>query len=84
MSGYADNRIVFIERVHQYEDVLADFFGFFPHVVPGGIVAVHDVVETWPGPLRAWHEHIKHHLQGVGYCSTLGYGVKPDSVRNQR
>ena len=54
-----------------------DFFGFFPHVVPGGIVAVHDVVETWPGPLRAWHKHIKQHLQDVGYCSTLGYGVKP-------
>ena len=68
--------LLFIDGSHDYGDVLADFFNFFPHVVPGGIVAVHDVVKTWPGPLKAWHKCIKHHLRDIGYCSTLAYGVK--------
>ena len=75
--------MLFIDGSHRYEDVLKDFFGFFPHVVPGGIVAVHDVVETWPGSLQAWHGDIKHHLSGVGYCSTLGYGTKPSLLENR-
>ena len=70
--------LLFIDGSHQYEDILADFSGFFSFVVPGGIVAVHDVVETWPGPLKAWHDHFKHQLEEVGYCSTIGYGSKPD------
>jgi len=69
-------QFLFIDGSHDYEDVLADFEGFFPHVAAGGIVALHDLVETWPGPLRAWNESIKHQLTGIGYCSTLGYGRK--------
>lgn len=69
--------MLFIDGSHQYEDVIADFSGFFPCVVAGGIVAVHDVEEKHPGSLKAWHEHIKYHLKNVGYCSTLAYGIKP-------
>lgn len=69
--------MLFIDGSHEYEGVLADFHGFFPYVVPGGIVALHDVVETWPGPLRAWHNVIKYALLDVGMCSTLAYGIKP-------
>jgi predicted O-methyltransferase YrrM len=69
--------LLFIDGAHQYEDVLADFYGFLPHVVPGGIVALHDVVETWPGPLRAWNEVVKHELVDLGACTTLAYGTKP-------
>jgi predicted O-methyltransferase YrrM len=72
--------LLFIDGSHHYEDVLTDFASFFPHVVPGGIVAAHDVVETWPGSFRAWHEHIKFQLRNVAYCSTLGYGIKPNSL----
>jgi predicted O-methyltransferase YrrM len=68
---------LFIDGSHQYEDVIADFHGFYPHVVPGCGVAVHDVVETWPGPLKAWRDVIQHKLSNVGTCSTLAYGVKP-------
>lgn len=69
---------LFIDGSHRYEDVLADFAGFFPHVVTGGIVAFHDVCESWPGVLKAWHETILHQLKEVGYCSTIGYGRKPE------
>ncbi len=71
---------LFIDGSHQFADVLADFRGFFPHVVPGGIVALHDLHETWPGPRRAWEECIRYELAEVGYCSTLGYGRKPAGV----
>lgn len=74
--------MLFIDGSHQYEDVLADFNGFFPHVAHGGLVAVHDVVETWPGPQKAWHEHIKHNLNHIGYCSTIGFGIKPLHMRH--
>ncbi len=69
--------LLFIDGSHEYEDVVSDFLSFFPHVVAGGIVAVHDVVNTWPGPLKAWNEVIKHHLENTGSCTTLAYGTKP-------
>lgn len=76
-SGYLHQVVWQRHGSHDYEAVLADFHGFFPHVVPGGIVALHDVVETWPGPLRAWQETIQHQLTDVGYCTTLAYRRKP-------
>jgi predicted O-methyltransferase YrrM len=68
---------LFVDGSHQHEDVLADFNGFFPHLVSGGIVAFHDVTEGWPGVLRAWRETIKDQLTEIGYCDALGYGRKP-------
>ncbi len=69
--------LLFIDGSHRYEDVLADFAGFFPHVVARGIVAFHDVNEYWPGVLKAWHETIKHQLRGTGRCGCIMYGRKP-------
>ncbi len=69
--------LLFVDGSHSYEDVLADFVGFYPHVSRGGIVAFHDVNESWPGVLRAWNETIKHQLTEIGYCEGLGYGRKP-------
>ncbi|MHB8638633.1 MAG: class I SAM-dependent methyltransferase [Candidatus Acidiferrales bacterium] len=69
--------LLFIDGSHRYEDVLMDFEGFSPHVVPGGIVAFHDVSEDWPGPLRVWHEIAKHRLVDVGCCQSLAHGRKP-------
>src|SRR5262245_60523285 len=46
--------LLFVDGSHLYEDVLADFAGFFPFVVQGGIAALHDVVnESWPGVGKA-------------------------------
>lgn len=73
--------LLFIDGSHQLADVLDDFHNFFPHVVPGGIVALHDVVEDWPGPLRAWNEHIRHRLVNIDRCETLFYGRKSPSSK---
>lgn len=67
----------FIDGSHQYEDALVDFYGFLPYVVADGIVALRDVVETWPGPLESWNGVIRHCLENIGACSTLAYGSKP-------
>jgi predicted O-methyltransferase YrrM len=71
--------LLFIDGSHSYEDVLADFAGFFPHVVPGGIVAFHDVRnESWPGVAKAWAK-IDSQLTEVGYYDSIGFGRKPNS-----
>jgi len=69
--------LLFVDGSHRYDDVLADYFGFLPHVAPGGILAFHDVEPSWPEVLRAWDDIIKHELRDVGYWSTLAYGRKP-------
>jgi predicted O-methyltransferase YrrM len=68
--------LLFIDGSHHYEEVVADFNGFFPHVISGGVVAFHDVDETKPGVLRAWNEIFKNHLEGIGFCQRLAYGRK--------
>jgi len=69
--------LLFIDASHVFEDVLADFEGFFPHVVPGGIVAFHDVCEEWPGPRRVWEEVATQRLIEIGSVDSLAYGRKP-------
>lgn len=69
--------LLFIDGSHQYEDVLADFADFFSYVIPGGIVALHDVDPGHQGPYRVWDEHAKGKLTDIGRCSTLAFGRKP-------
>jgi predicted O-methyltransferase YrrM len=69
--------LLFIDGSHIYEDVLADFASFLAHVVPGSIIAFHDVHENHPGVLKAWHKTFKHQLTDIGYCDSIGYGRKP-------
>jgi hypothetical protein len=76
---------LFIDGGHEYEDVLADFETFSPHVVVGGIVAFHDChnFETdpnapvgFPGVVRVWRENAVPVLSERGMCATLAYGTK--------
>lgn len=69
--------LLFIDGSHQYEDVLSDFESFFVHVVPGGIIALHDVIQGWDGPYRVWHEHVRARLVDTGTCASIAYGRKP-------
>lgn len=69
--------LLFIDGSHIYEDVLADFNNFYPYVVPGGVIALHDVEPGHTGPLRVWNEHVKGKLTDIGACATLSFGKKP-------
>jgi predicted O-methyltransferase YrrM len=70
--------ILFIDGSHEYEDVKADFFAFYPFVRPGGIIALHDIHGMWTGVIKFWGE-IKEQelLLNTGKVSSMGYGVKP-------
>ncbi|MCX7744995.1 MAG: class I SAM-dependent methyltransferase [Flavobacteriales bacterium] len=69
--------ILFIDGSHEYEDVKADFYGFYPHVKKGGIVAIHDIKGKWEGVIRFWKEVCNSGLlDNIGMVSSLGYGTK--------
>ncbi|MBG1267032.1 class I SAM-dependent methyltransferase [Nostoc sp. WHI] len=67
---------IFIDGSHQYLDVLKDFELSFSLVKNGGWIAFHDVVPTWPGPERVWHNIAKLRLVNHEYSSTLACGQK--------
>ncbi|QSJ20799.1 class I SAM-dependent methyltransferase [Nostoc sp. UHCC 0702] len=67
---------IFIDGSHQYLDVLKDFEMSFPLVKDGGWIAFHDVIATWPGPERVWHNIAKLRLANHEYSSTLACGQK--------
>lgn len=65
---------LFIDGSHVYEDARRDFDMFYPHVVRGGLVALHDV-GSHEGPTAVWEER-RHLLERSGRLSTLAYGYK--------
>jgi predicted O-methyltransferase YrrM len=70
---------LFIDGSHDYEDVLADFQSFSPCVKPGGVVAFHDVIDTWPGVLKVWTDVASVVLRETSFCATLAFGRIQDS-----
>ncbi|MCC3529438.1 MAG: class I SAM-dependent methyltransferase [Microcoleus sp. PH2017_22_RUC_O_B] len=76
------NKIDFIsiECSHQFLDVLKDFELSFPLVKEGGWIAFHDVVPTWPGSERVWHNIAKHCLVNHQYSLTLACGQKKSTT----
>jgi len=43
-------RFLWIDGDHTYRGAKTDFDGFFSHVAPGGIVALHDALNFFQGP----------------------------------
>jgi len=50
---------LFIDANHEYESVNRDFEQWEPFLKIGGIVALHDVSASWPGPTRVRDERFK-------------------------
>jgi predicted O-methyltransferase YrrM len=73
--------LLFIDGSHEYADVLADFETFYPHVVPGGVVAFHDVLPDWPGPFKVWQEIASPVLYDTAHRATLAFGRKQPKVK---
>jgi glycosyltransferase involved in cell wall biosynthesis/predicted O-methyltransferase YrrM len=67
---------IFIDGSHQFLDVLKDYELSLPLVKEDGWIAFHDVVPTWPGSERVWHNIAKHRLLNHEYSSTLACGQK--------
>ena len=51
-------RVLWIDGDHSYEGAKHDLDGFFPHVEPLGIVAFHDALNVFPGPIRVFVEDV--------------------------
>jgi predicted O-methyltransferase YrrM len=51
-------RFLWIDGDHSYKGAKADFDGFFPHVTPGGVVALHDALHVFSGPIRVFVEEM--------------------------
>ena len=67
---------IFIDGSHQYLDVLKDFELSFSLVKDKGWIAFHDVIHTWPGCERVWHEIANLRLINHEYSTTLACGQK--------
>jgi len=70
---------LFIDGSHQYEDVKGDLLHFYQHVVPCGVVALHDINHEYPhpGPRLVWRDYAEGLLEGIEFRgTTMGYGFK--------
>jgi predicted O-methyltransferase YrrM len=66
-------RLLWIDGDHSYPGVKADVDGFFPHLVPGAIVALHDIGRSrLPGPTTCFMEDILM-SDGFGMCGMCHY-----------
>jgi hypothetical protein len=53
-----DIRFLWIDGDHSYRGAKSDFDGFSPFLVPGGVVALHDALNNFAGPIRVFVEEI--------------------------
>ena len=53
-------RLLWIDGDHSYSGTKTDLDGFLPHLVPFGVVAFHDALNAFPGPIRIFVEDILH------------------------
>jgi hypothetical protein len=49
-------RLLWIDGDYTYRGAKEDFDGFAPHVSPGGIIALHDALNSFSGPIRIFVE----------------------------
>ena len=75
-------RLLWIDGNHTYEGALADFDGFGRHCTPGSIVAFHDVLHGFEGPIRVFCERVL--LSGAygpcGVCGSIGWSQRVSSA----
>ncbi len=68
---------IFIDGLHDYGSVKADFEAWFPKVIEGGIMAFHDTT-GWPGPRRLVAEQLfkSQRFRKVRFVRSITYGEK--------
>jgi len=64
--------MVYIDAVHQYEDVKKDITNWLPKVKKGGIIAGHDFQESFEGVMRAVRE-VLGEPQVIGKDTSWGF-----------
>lgn len=69
--------LIFIDGLHEYEGVKADFDAWYPKVVAGGTVAFHDST-CWEGVYRVVTEDVfkSRRFRNVRFAKSIVYGEK--------
>lgn len=68
-------RLLWIDGDHTYEGAREDIRLFAPFLAEGGILAMHDVLSTFPGSARAFLEEVleRDDFGPAGYCGSIGW-----------
>jgi MMP 1-O-methyltransferase len=68
-------RFLWIDGDHTYEGAKADFDGFFPFLAPGGVVAFHDALNNFSGPIRVFVEDVlrSNRFGSVGFVQSTAW-----------
>ena len=69
-------RLLWIDGDHTYRGALADFDHFASHLRPGAIVAFHDVLNRFDGPIAAMCERVlgDDRFGAAGVVGSIGWG----------
>jgi len=68
-------RLLWIDGDHTYQGATADFDNFARHLKPGSIVAFHDVLHPFEGPIRTFCERVllSPAFGPCGVCGSIGW-----------
>ncbi len=68
-------RLLWIDGDHTYRGAKEDLDLYVPHVVPGGVVALHDVLHTFEGPIRVFVEDVLRSdaFGPAGFVGSIGW-----------
>lgn len=68
-------RLLWIDGDHTYRGATADFDNFANHLQPGSLVAFHDVLNRFEGPIRAFCERVllSPAFGPCGLCGSIGW-----------
>ncbi len=77
--------LIFIDGKHDYEQVKLDFKLWFPRVIDGGIIALHDTT-LWPGPKKVFEDSIykSRYFKNPRYVDSITFAqkVKQTSIKD--
>jgi len=73
--------LIFIDGEHKYEFVKKDFELWFPKIVDGGIIALHDTT-TWPGPKKVSEKYIlkSKYFKNVKIVDSIMFAEKTNKI----
>src|SRR6185295_9863918 len=68
-------RVLWIDGDHTYAGAKQDLDLFLPHLVDGGIIAFHDVLHSFEGPIRVFVEDVlrSDRFGPAGFCGSIGW-----------
>jgi len=68
-------RFLWIDGDHSYTGAKADFDGFFPHLLPHGLVAFHDALHEFAGPIRVFVEDVlrSNEFGAAGFVNSIAW-----------